>query len=303
VSGAWDGFTPEGSVQWGLGDYDRPDLVFNGIDANGVEWICALPQGWNTSSLDTPVVEGAGDGGWFAPGRRKTKPLTLTGAFRGDPSKVEAAADQLRSAAERLVSDTTIWHTNSPYGAVAKQMTVRTTGSVAIDVVDSNPRIRTFSVVLAAADPLKYAAGADGLLSYQIGLPTTSGVAGLTMPLSFPLDFGGGISGGRITLTNPGTATAYPQLTFHGPVDTPTLTHTGQGVYAGVSRVLTSTDSVVIDNRLRSLQLNASSSIYGQRKSGTTFFGLTPGRNDLTFSAAAFQALATCTITYRPAWA
>lgn len=303
MSGAWDGFTPEGSVQWGLGDYDSPDVVFNGVDADGVEWICALPGGWNTQNITTPVLEGAGDGGWSAPGRRTTKALTLTGALRGDPTQVELAADRLRAAAEHYVDDTVIWHTPSPYGAVAKQMAVRCTGAVSIDVVDSNPRIRTFSAVFTAVDPLKYAAGAAGLLSYSIGLPTASGSAGLAMPLAFPLDFGGGISGGRLTLTNLGNATVYPQVAYSGAVDTPVLTHQTSGTFEGVARVLSSTDQVVVDHRLRSLLLNSATSIYGQRIAGTTFFGLPPGRNDFSFAANSYSATALCTITYRPAWA
>lgn len=297
-------FTPTSSVTWGLGNYDNPDLQFNGIDSFGVEWIAAVPEGWNKITTDVPLLEGAGDGGWFSPGRRKPRVLTLTGAFRcADQSQMDAAEYRLRAAVEHYFEDQLLWHTPLPTGAGAKQMSVRATGDVSVDYVSANPRIRTFSVVLTAADPLKYAAGSAGLLSYTAWLPNTAGTNGLTFPIGFPLPFGTfNGSSGHTDVYNPGNQAIFPIVTFTGPLTNPSLAALNQSYSLGVNRTLAQGSVVVFDNKNRAVTADGVS-VFAQRAANTTFYALLPGDNALYFShTTGNNPSATATISFRPAW-
>lgn len=301
------GFTPGSSILWGLGDYDDPDLQFNGVDSFGVEWICGTPEGWKTSTTDVPLLDNPGDGAQFSPGRRKPRTLTIRGAFRcADITAMDAAEDRLRLAVEHYVEDTTLWHGPLPTGSVAKQMTVRLAGDLVVAEVDANPRIRTFTAVLVAGDPLKYAAGVAGLITVPVGMaPPAGDLPGVTFPMQFPMDFGGGNGfAGRATLFNPGNQPGWPTTVFtltSGTLDTPVLRHLGLGVAAGVARVMQTFDVITLDHRSRLVAVNGSA-VFAQRIDGCTFFPLAPGANDLFFTATDFNPTATASISFRPSW-
>jgi hypothetical protein len=297
-------FTPRAAVVWGLGDYDAPDLEMNGIDDYGVEWVLGPVEGWKRTSVASPIVEGGMDGGWFEPGRRLPKVMTLAGAFRkcGPNADLDAAEERLRSALEILDRNTYLWHA----GAVPQQMGIKLTGELIVAEPRKNRGVRTWSAVVTAADPLKYAAGAAGLISVPIGLAQTT-TAGITFPVQFPADFGGGdFTQGRLTLVNPGTQPVAPVITFEARTSTleyPVMRHLGLGQFSGVNRILAANDVAVADHdpRAPSLRLN-DSSIYGDQLPGSTFFPITKGRNDLLFTANTYSAVARATVSFRPAW-
>lgn len=302
-----NGFTPQADTVWGLGSYDAPALQFNGVDSYGVQWILARVAGWKATTAEVPLQRAAGaDGGYFGPGTRAPKVMTLTGAFRvvsgaattaAVRTALQAAERRLRLALEYLTADQLLWVD----GAVPKQMAVRLTG--VLDVDDTDPRLWTWSAVVTAADPWKYAAGAAGLVSVTAPLPAGN-VNGITFPVGFPADFGGGSGdAGRLVIVNPGDA-VYPTVTYTTPtgtLDTPTLTHVGLQQTEGVARLLQPGDRAVLDHGAGSVLLNGSS-IYSQRLPGCVFWPLGVGENDLFFTAHAYNAAATVTVTYRPRW-
>jgi hypothetical protein len=216
----------------------------------------------------------------------------------GRRAAMEAAEARLRAALEHVAEDQLLW----AGGPVPKQMSVRLTGDLVVD--DTDPVLWTFSAVVTAADPYKYAAGSSGLVVATAHMPTVSGLAGMQFPVTFPADFGGGSGAlGRIVLVNPGI-TAYPTVTYTTPtgtLDTPTLTQVGQQATEGVARVLAANDTAALDHNAQSVLLNGSS-IYSQRIAGCTFFPLVTGENDLFFTANAYNAAATVTVSYRPRW-
>lgn len=295
-------FRPRGTDLWGLGDYDAPELRLNGLDDDGIRWGLGPVEGWNRTSVDAPILEGGGDGGWFTPGRRKPKPLTLTGAFVAcDEDLLELAEKKLRTALERYTTDQVLWRakgTSSP-----KQMTIRLTGDLDVDEVRGNPRGRIFSGVFTAADPYKYAAGSAGLITATTGLAANqAGSVGMTFPMQFPLDFGGVAAvAGQMTVWNTGTLPVYPVLSFRGLADQPQVRHLGLGVSSGLRRVLASGSVASLDHDTHAV-LADGASIFGDRMIGETFFPLLPGRNDLRFLAATYSAEARATVTFRPRW-
>lgn len=292
------GFTSGAKVVWGLGPFDNPELCFNGTDSFGVDWLLEKVEGWGASEVATPIVQSAGDGGWFGPGRMLPRVLTLRGAFRGHPDLLDAAEYRLRTALEVYTSDQTLWADER----MPKQVTVRQTGRLVVDDWPGNPKVRTFSVVLTAADPVKYSAGAAGLLSYAVRLAqTTGGDTGLAFPAQFPADFGGGAAGGQLIVTNPGLRPVAPVVAIYGPVNSPSLVNRTVNQSEGVPFSMSSTDVLIFDHAARSVTLNGDS-VYAQRDPGSTFFALPPGRSDLFFGAAGYLPNAVAVVTFRPAW-
>jgi len=298
-------FHPLGPVVWGLGDYDDPELQFGGTDSDGTTWSIRV-EGWNRTSVATPVIEGGGDGGWFAPGRRRPKVMTLTGAFRAcSELYLDVAEQRLRAALERFATDQTLWR-SAPYAPgtevrLGKQMAVRLTGDLDVDPVRLNPKVRTFSAVVTAADPLKYAAGADGLITYPFALPQNADADGVTFPLTFPLDFGGVEPGGRHTVINWGTVPVLPRVVYTGPVDTPRLQHLGIPAAEGVNYALLPGEELVVDHAT-GLVSSGTRSLFSQKIAGNEFWPLLPGSNDVVFTANAYNADARAALTFRPAW-
>lgn len=198
-------FTPLASQVWGLGPIANPDLIFNGVDDAGVRWVMPTPEGWNTTTADTPVMEAGGDGGWFAPGRLKPRVLTLTGAFSAPPGAEQWAETRLRAALAHFREDQILWC--GPQMLVpALQVTVRLTGELHIDPQPGNPRVRTFSAVLTAADPLKYAAGPGGPGTFGIAQASPWDVPGYTQPGVRRLS--GVLGGHRLAATSSGSSPA-----------------------------------------------------------------------------------------------
>lgn len=298
-------FSPLGPVVWGLGDYDDPEIQFGGTDELGTTWSIRV-DGWNRTSVSTPVVEGGGDGGWFTPGRRRPKVMTLTGAFRVcSPLYLDVAELKLRAALERFRSDQTLWRSAPVSPATTaregKQMTIRLTGDLDVDPVRLNPKVRSFSAVVTAADPLKYAAGAEGLISYPFTLPQDTGQAGITFPLQFPLDFGGVVPGGRQTVLNWGSEPVLPRVVYTGPVESPRLTNQSIPAAEGVNYSLLAGEDLVVDHET-GLIASGTRSLFSQKIPGNRFWPLLPGANDVVFGANAYNSTARAMLTFRPAW-
>jgi hypothetical protein len=292
-------FTPTAARTWGFGPYDAPELLMNGVDDYGVEWVLGPVEGWDRTSASTPMIEGAGDGGRFAPGRRRPKPLTLRGAFRSchGGADLYAAETRLRAALERWTTDQLIWHT----GTVPKQMAVRLVGDLDVDTPRRNPRLRVWSAVLAAADPFKYAAGQGGLVTAGAGLPQL-GTTGLVFPVQFPADFGGAsLVTGRIAATNAGSQPVYPVTSITGPGTNLRLRHMGKDQSVGITRNLNSGEVIVFDHRIQSVSA-LGRSIYTQRIPGNVFFTLDPGANTLSFQADSYDVTSQVSISWRPRW-
>lgn len=304
------GFRPTSARTWTLGDPDSPDLAFNGIDADGVEWIVGDPVGWYASPpVNLGLEDRPGDGAFFGRGAYSARVLEVTGAFRvcgRAPAGAGSWADALDAAAERLQdcldpSRDTLFAVTE---AIPKQLTVRPSAEVVALPVPGHRRVRTFSFVLTAADPYKYAAGAAGLISTELRLLDPAGVPGMTHDLTHPLDHGGADIGpgrGRATVTNPGQLHARPVLRITGPCPAPTLTNASTGEAFTLARDLTAGEEVVIDTELRTVLVSGASDSR-LKAPRSTFWALARGPNDLRFTAAAYSPDARATVSFRPRW-
>lgn len=298
------GFTPRSSRFWTLGDPDAPTLGFNAVDPYGIEWAIADPRGWRSSP---PVNLGLEDkpthGAWFGRGAYKARVVEISGAFRALCGG--NIADALDDAEERLQDaldpevDTLLAVTER----VPKQLTVRPSDQVVPEAVYGQPRARRFSLVLTAADPFKYAAGAAGAEEVEFKLLDPAAVPGMTHDAVHPLDHGGidlSALGWQHNVANIGKVPALPVLRIVGPAPNPTLTNVTTGQRFQLGRTLGPGVEALIDMEMRSVVVGGSSDFAAKGRS--TFWALAKGINDVRFTADTFEPTARAYLSWRPRW-
>lgn len=295
-------FVPTSKRTWSLGSFDAPDLSFNGRDGYGVEWIIRDPAGWYRSPpVELGLEDKPTDGSWFGRGSYRARVVEISGAFRvcsGGIDELEETAERLQDALHPSID--TLLSVTEP---IPKQLTVRPSSEVSIDPVPGQTRARTFSFVLTAADPFKYAAGSDGLESVPLVLRDPASSRGATHPMTHPLDHGGAppTIGGRATVRNIGKLPVAPRIVIDGPVASPTLSNVTTGQAFTLARDLVLGEQAVIDMNLRTVRINGVSS-YRSKAPRSRFWALAKGPNDVRFEAAVYNPAASARIEFRPRW-
>jgi hypothetical protein len=144
-----------------------------------------------------------------------------------------------------------------------------------------------------ALDPLIYSGSEQQVV---LGLP--SSVGGLTVPFTVPFVIDAVVTSGRATITNSGTARTGLVLRIDGPVVQPRVTLDGQVLR--FNGTLTAGQWLDIDTKARTAYLQGTVSRRGA-VSGEWFL-LQPGSSEIAFDAAAYDAAATLTVTWRSAY-
>jgi hypothetical protein len=129
-----------------------------------------------------------------------------------------------------------------------------------------------------------------------VGLSSSSG--GLSWPVSWPVTWGATVTGGTATVVNTGIYNADATLRIDGPVDTPRITHAGQGKTLTFPVELTAGQYLEVDFDARSARINGAvaRTVAGQWPT------VAPGTNVFRTGAAAYEASALWTFTWRDAW-
>lgn len=138
-----------------------------------------------------------------------------------------------------------------------------------------------------ATDPYFYSAPTQ---TATMGLPTQ--VSGLTFPLSFPLGFGGAVTGNQATVTNYGDVPCWPVLEITGPCINPSvsnLTTTG-GPSVQFNIELLAGDTLIVDMDLQTILYTpvgqtVAAAYPNVLRSGSTFFSIPPGSSVLEFTS------------------
>lgn len=120
---------------------------------------------------------------------------------------------------------------------------------------------------------------------------------GMAIPMPIPLDLSNGASN-LATITAAGEFTAYPTITFKGPLINPTLTNLTTGEQLSIAYTLdTVTDQIQIDTYNRTATLLPSGSNARAYISGD-FLTLQPGDNSLVLGAGTYNASAKATVEF-----
>tara|TARA_B110000977_G_scaffold173340_1_gene226433 strand:+ start:847 stop:1827 length:981 start_codon:yes stop_codon:yes gene_type:complete len=142
-------------------DISLNGLTLNTIDENDVLWVVSDVDGWwSLPESEVPdLPRGFGDGSYDSVGRWATRLITLTGSFL--PQKPSDAAAARNSLIQALTMVKTggwliVYEDKADYPTGnGKAAYVRLSGAPQITSVNARGR-HDFSVLLKAADPLKY---------------------------------------------------------------------------------------------------------------------------------------------------
>jgi hypothetical protein len=153
-----------------------------------------------------------------------------------------------------------------------------------------------------ATDPWFYA-DTTGTTSIPLGLLSSGG---LTFPLAFPLT----IAGDPLAVGRPGflevdgTAQAWPVLRVNGPCANPTITHVASGRVLTVQTTLAAGEWVEVDTRpgWRTVLRENGGSAPLAPKSRIDEFVLSPGLNELQWTATDPTLTSTLAVTWRPTY-
>jgi len=147
--------------------------------------------------------------------------------------------------------------------------------------------MRGVPIQFEATDPYFYSAPT---LSTSLALPSPGG--GFSFPMTFPLSFGGGTGGNQATVTNSGDVTCWPVLVITGPCLNPQIQNTSinGNPLISINQQLNTGDQLVIDCDQQTIVYFPSGQSTGAAASqvlnaGSTFFGLVPGPNFLSFNS------------------
>lgn len=157
-------------------------------------------------------------------------------------------------------------------------------------------------IEFTAADYLFYDDEPD-TTGIPLGLLTTGG---LTFPLTFPLI----IDGDPAAVGRPGyvqvngTAATWPVLRVTGPCSNPTITHVASGRALTVQATLAAGEWVELDTRpgWRTVLRNNGGGAPLTPQSRIDLFRLTPGVNEIRWTATDPTLTSTLAVTWWPAW-
>ncbi|WP_435108936.1 phage distal tail protein [Nocardiopsis synnemataformans] len=271
----------------------------NRRDEHGVEWWIVSDEGWTGSPpprvdlTDRPQRHGAFD----APSYRTPRVITLEGvAIAPSRATKERAKDTfaaLLADGSRLFPLVVREHT------ATRQVRVRLTDGSRTR--DTTPYAFEWSLQVTAPDPTRY--------SHQERRATTAPPTrppGLAFPLAFPLGFGEE-QGGRFTARNAGTIPTAPRWEITGPCVDPVVQHAVTGEHLAFDITLRSGQRLDVDVDARTVLLGTSTSpgSVSRRsalRSGSRWFDLAPGTNQITFRTADGDPGARLSGVWRDAW-
>lgn len=267
-------------------------LRFNEVAPDGVYWHCATNDGWDSPDVRTTVTAREADhGSWMGPVYLAERVITLAGKFVAPtPAAVDTALAQLKAA--NSLTDTTLTF----FESTPRQATVRRSGKPLLQRL--NDIVVDWSVQMTAPDARLYATTET---TATLSLPSVSG--GLTLPVTFPIEFDATVIPGDAAVVNDGSLDARPVITIAGPVSQPLVVVTGPD---GTAASLLYGGDIAAGDWL-DLDTDAHTAYYNGTASRRALISgdwpaLPPGQSTVSFRAGAYSPTAQCTLTYRSAW-
>lgn len=265
------------------------------VDASGVAWSLATLEGWDSPEVRSNLTDREGDhGSWYDPVYLGSRPVTLTGLITAfDTPSLDNAIEQLLAAVS--FTDTVLVVNDT----IPKQAVVRRSGKPIVQTITD--RLASYSVLVTAADSRRYDVN---LQTASTALPSTTG--GLVLPATLPWTLSAVTVAGSLSAANAGSMDTTPVFTISGPVSQPQVAvlypdGTVQSLlYTGPD--LSATDSLVIDTDLHSVTQGGASRRRWIQVAGDWPTIPAATTVQVQFRAAAYQASALLTASWRSAW-
>lgn len=144
------------------------------------------------------------------------------------------------------------------------------------------------NALLHATDPRWYAMPTK---TATVGLPEPLG--GVSFPISFDVSFGGGSTGGLLTVENNGTFECRPIFTITGPCTNPVISNLSipGAPSLGFNITLGSGDTLVVETDYQSILYtpagaSGGASRRGSLMTGSTWWNLNPGPSQIEFTTS-----------------
>jgi hypothetical protein len=147
-----------------------------------------------------------------------------------------------------------------------------------------------------ATDPRVYTQSVDTETASQATVAGT----GVTFPVTFPLSFGGAVSGGQLQATNIGEFGAPWSATISGPIVNPTLENITTGETLAFIGSVAAGETLVINSLDRSVLLNGTASRYSWLVVGSQWFTVEPGDNAIRLAGT--SGTGSVSFSFRSAW-
>jgi hypothetical protein len=136
----------------------------------------------------------------------------------------------------------------------------------------------SFSISIIAPDPLLYdpADQTSGSIAVPFG-------GGVILPTLVPF-VRAASTGGHALLANHGNETTYPLLTLVGPLTSPYMLNQASGQYLQLAYTIPFGSSAVVDMKNNTIALASGLGLLETKVQGSSWWGLVPGDNPLSFS-------------------
>lgn len=120
---------------------------------------------------------------------------------------------------------------------------------------------------------------------------------GVIYPVTYPAIYGES-TGGVLVVNNPGNAYSWPILRLSGSMTNPSITHVQSGTVMQLYATLSSTDSVVIDMKEKTIVLNGTSPFLYTKTDISDWFSILPGENTFYFSTGSTTDTGTFSLSF-----
>ena len=134
--------------------------------------------------------------------------------------------------------------------------------------------------------------------SGSTGFPV--GGAGFTFPVTFPLVFGTGGTGGVVSATNAGSVPVPWQASIAGPWVNPTILHVASGRQLTINVTLVAAEVLTVDSESQSILLGGTASRFSSLVQPAAWFDLDVGSNEVRFGGASGSG--TAELSFRSGW-
>lgn len=137
-----------------------------------------------------------------------------------------------------------------------------------------------------------------------IGSSTATTSGSFVLPKVLPSVLGATTYSSNGAITNDGDWPSYPSFTVYGPINIPKITNSTTGEYIEISTNVASASDVLTinyDQDSFSIELNGNS-VIGSLTSGSTYFKIQPGINNLTLSGSSVGSGAYASVSAYSAW-
>lgn len=137
-----------------------------------------------------------------------------------------------------------------------------------------------------------------------IGSSTATTSGSFVLPKVLPAVLGATTYSSNGSVTNDGDWPSYPSFSVVGPINVPKITNTTTGEYIEINTNLnSSSDVLTINYDADSLTVEVNgTSVIGSLTSGSTYFKIQPGINNLTLSGSSVGSGAYATVSINSAW-